>query len=198
MVYDTTVPRRDFCLSPFRIIWLRAAITYAMLGQGLVGMPVYREQYDRMKRWYARFEAIDKGRQHDVSSDNYVDEVYAFFLNCYHFKDWIKHDPAVLPAFGSYKAVDAAVEGAIKADRSLKLCADICNSLKHLRLTRPEKSGESPTFGAKHFALSLGPGLPTTISLKHEVDTTSGPEDAFQLATKCVTAWDGFLATSGL
>ena len=160
-------------------------------------MAGYREQYDRMKRWYARFEAIDKGRQHDVASDNYVDEIYAFFLNCYHLKDWIKHDPAVLPIFVSDKAAAAAVEGAIKADRSLKLCADICNSLKHLRLTRPEKSGESPTFGAKHFALSLGSG-PPTISLKYEVDTASGPEDAFQIAVECVKAWDRFLGTHGL
>src|SRR5712692_4838436 len=30
----------------------------AMLGQGLVGMPVYREQYDRMVRWHNRFAAI--------------------------------------------------------------------------------------------------------------------------------------------
>jgi hypothetical protein len=159
--------------------------------RGLAGMPVYREQYDRVKRWYARFDAIDKGRPHDVSSDNYVDEIYAFFLNCYHLKDWIKHDGAV-PA-----AVQQALEGYVSSNRSLCLCADICNSLKHLRLTRREKSGESPTFGAKRFALSLGSEQPT-ISLKYEVDTAKGPEDAFHLATECMTAWDGFLATNGL
>ena len=150
-------------------------------------MPGYREQNDRMRRWYARFEVIDKGREHDAPSDNYVDEIYAFFLNCYHLKDWIKHDPAV-PA-----TVQLAVEGYVSGNRSLRVCADICNSLKHLRLTRPEKSGESPTFGAKHFAVSLGPGLPTTISLKYEVDTAGGPEDAFLIATENVAAWDGFL-----
>lgn len=160
-------------------------------------MSSYREQYDRMKRWYARFEAIDKGRQHDVSSDNYIDEIYAFFLNCYHLKDWIRHDPAVLPVFATDNAVKAAIEGAVNADRSLKLCADICNSLKHLRLTQRERSGESPIFGAKHFALSLG-AEPPTISLKYVVDTTSGPEDAFQIATDCVKAWDSFLGTHRL
>src|SRR5438445_4928411 len=39
----------------------------------------YREQYDRVKRWYARFTTIDKGRVHDQPSDYYLDEIYAFF-----------------------------------------------------------------------------------------------------------------------
>jgi hypothetical protein len=162
-----------------------------MLGQGSVGMPVYREQYDRMARWHNRFAATAQGRAHDLASDNYVDEIYAFFLNCYHLKDWIKHDTAV-PG-----TVQQAVEGYVSANRSLRLCADICNSLKHLRLTS-SRSSENPAFGKKRFALSLGPGLPTTISLQYEIETVGGPEDAFQLATECVTAWDGFLAMYGL
>ena len=41
----------------------------------------YREQYDRMKRWYHRFVALDQGRSHDVPSDNYLDEIYPFLMN---------------------------------------------------------------------------------------------------------------------
>jgi hypothetical protein len=154
-------------------------------------MPAYREQYDRMKRWYERFAAIDQGRPHDIASDNYLDEIYAFFLNCYHLKDWIKFDSAV-----PFKD-QQAVEGHISANRSLRLCADICNSLKHLRL-KSNRSGESPAFGKKHFALALGSGRPPTVSLKYEVDTANGLEDAFKLATECVSAWDGFLSAHGL
>jgi hypothetical protein len=47
----------------------------------------WREQYDRMVRWYDRFETIVLGRPHVMAGDNYVDEVYAFFQNCYHVKD---------------------------------------------------------------------------------------------------------------
>src|SRR3990170_1608469 len=104
----------------------------------------YREQYDRMKRWYGRFVALDQGRPHDVPSDNYLDEIYAFFMNCYHLKDWIKDDGTVPPA------AQQAVEPYINSSRPLKLCADICNSLKHLRLIS-NRSGESPAFGKKHF-----------------------------------------------
>jgi hypothetical protein len=42
--------------------------------------PSYREQFDRMKRFYTRFSAIDQGRPHDAASDNYKDDIYAFFL----------------------------------------------------------------------------------------------------------------------
>ena len=151
----------------------------------------YREQYDRMKRWWERFKNLDEGRPHDADSDNYVDEIYAFFINCYHLKDWIRQDNGVA------QSVRDNVEEYINQNRSLKLCADICNALKHLLLTRSPRSGEEPEFGKKQYGLKLG-AAPATISLKYQVDTSKGPIDAFQLATGCVKAWDDFLNTNGL
>ncbi|MDF0674040.1 MAG: hypothetical protein P0120_06825 [Nitrospira sp.] len=150
----------------------------------------YREQYDRMKRWYDRFAALDQGRPHNVPSDNYLDEIYAFFMNCYHLKDWIKHDATVTVA------TKQVVEAHINSSRALKLCADICNSLKHLHLTS-SRSGENPAFGRKQFGLALGTG-PTTINLKYEIDTTGGAIDAFQLATDCIEAWNTFFSANRL
>jgi hypothetical protein len=150
----------------------------------------YREQYDRIRRWYDRFVALNQGRPHDVPSDNYLDEIYAFFMNCYHLKDWIKHDGTVAAS------VRRAVEPHISSNRPLRLCADICNSLKHLQLTS-SRSGESPAFGKKQFGLDLGT-RPTTINLRYEVDTNTGPIDAFQLASECIDAWDTFLTANGL
>src|SRR5947207_1069449 len=107
--------------------------------------PMYREQCDRMQRWHGRFAAINQGRVHDVSSAHYLDDIYAFFLNCYYLKDWIKQDPTVAAA------TRQEVEAFIDSSRPLRLCADICNALKHLHLTG-SRSGESPSFGSKHFA----------------------------------------------
>lgn len=151
---------------------------------------VYREQYDRMRRWYDRFVALEQGRPHEVPSDNYLDEIYAFFMNCYHLKDWIRNDNTVAAP------VQQSIEAHINSNRALRLCADICNSLKHLRLTS-SRSGENPVFGRKQFGLALGQG-PPTISLKYEVDTTTGPIDAFSLATECVDAWDSFLMANSM
>ena len=134
---------------------------------------------------------MDSGQPHELSSDYYLDDIYAFFLNCYHLKDWIKNDATLATN------VQLSVEPHINSSRPLKLCGDICNSLKHLRLIRKNRSGESPAFGKKKFALSLGTG-PTTISLKYEVMTTTVAIDAFQLATECVESWNNFLADNGL
>jgi len=152
----------------------------------------YREQYDRMRRWYDRFAALAQGRPHNMPSDNYLDEIYAFFLNCHHLKDWIKRDPSV------DASVQRQVEVHIDSSRPLRLCADLCNSLKHLRLTKKPRSGENPQFGSKHFGLALGSG-PAAISLQYyELETNAGPMDVLALATQCLAAWDAFLVANGL
>ena len=150
----------------------------------------HKEQYDRMMRWYARIQATASGREHTVASDNYVDEIYAFFLNCYHLKDWIKNDPTV------GKSTQQQVEKHINDRPPLRLCADLCNSLKHLVLTSP-RSNENPAFGNKQFSLELGTG-PAVIALKYEVVVAAGSIDAFQLATECVDAWDTFYSQEHL
>lgn len=108
---------------------------------------IYQEQLERVNRWYSRFKEIDGGRIHNMPSDYYQDEVYTFFLNCYHLKDWIKNDPSV----GS---VANKVEAFINDTTELKLCADICNSHKHLKLDK-SRSSENPMFGNRQFNLHL-------------------------------------------
>jgi hypothetical protein len=150
----------------------------------------YREQYDRMRRWYERFRAIDQG-QPLRPSDGLVDEIHGFFQNCYHLKDWVKNDPVVAPI------ARKEVEDFITSSRPLALCADICNSVKHLKLINP-RSNEDPKFGRKQISMTLQPGVPQTGGLKHEIQTNSGPVDSFALATDCMKDWDEFFAKHGL
>ncbi len=127
-----------------------------------------------------------------MNSENYVDEIYAFFQSCYHLKDWLRNDDSLT------SAVQGAVEGYINQQRSLKLCADICNSSKHLQLNRP-RSNENPAFGRKDYSLTLTANVDEAeISLKLWINTDSGAEDAFSLATECVQEWDAFLKTHSL
>jgi len=147
----------------------------------------HQEQFERVKRWHRRFAEIDKGRIHNLPSDFYQDEVYAFFLNCYHLKDWIRNDSTA-------GAAAAKVEGFIDATEELRLCADICNSHKHLILTRP-RSGQNPQFGRRQFGLHLGESE-TSINVKYSIETSGGPIDAFELATKCLRAWEAFIASN--
>ena len=145
----------------------------------------YEDQLNRVRRWYQRFREINEGKLHDRPSDFYQDEVYAFFMNCYHLKDWIRNDP-------SGSSIAGKVEGYINTTPELSLCADICNGLKHLTLTT-HRSGEKPEFGPRKFEVGIG-AEPTTIAAHYTINTDSGPIDAFNLATKCLEAWEKLLA----
>lgn len=147
----------------------------------------YLEQFERVKRWYKRFKMIDNGRPHNLPSEYYQDEVYAFFQNCHHLKDWIKNDNSV-------GAAATMVEGFINGNKELSLCADICNRKKHLMLTRP-RSGKDPRFGKRDFKLTLEvPEEEKTIRVKYSINTSSGKRiDAFELATRCLQAWEDFI-----
>ena len=98
----------------------------------------YQEQFERVKRWYKLFEETNNGRIHDKPTEFYEDEVYAFFMNCYHLKDWIKNNPAAA-------SVAITVEVYIDNNPELLLCADICNGLKHFHFDG-DRSGENPEF----------------------------------------------------
>jgi len=144
----------------------------------------YQEQYNRLNRLYESFKEINDGKIHDKSSEFYQDVVYAFFMNCHHLKDWIKNDLAAA-------SVKDNVENYINNNPDLRLCADICNGVKHLRRDS-NRSGERPEFGKKKAKLYIESG-PITIALKYEIKTDSGTIDAFDLATKYIKAWGIFI-----
>lgn len=144
----------------------------------------YLVQWECVQRWYQRFGEISVGKRHDRPSDFYQDEVYSFFMNCYHLKDWIKHDPTVL-------SLAERVESFITESKDMSLCADICNGIKHLKLLR-HRSNEDPKFGKRLFKVGVGT-RPTTIAVEYTIETATGPINAYELATRCFEAWKVFL-----
>jgi hypothetical protein len=127
---------------------------------------------------------------HERESDAYQDEVYAFFLNCYHLKDWLKRDPSTAASVGD-------IESYISRSSNLSLCADLANASKHLELTSARTDADTAV-GRRHYSLGLGNATPTTLSVRYEV--TAGPNtyDAFELATRCITEWETYLTERGL
>src|ERR1700688_1284796 len=59
-------------LYPAHLVYGFLTTTPNAIDEG-VRMPSYREQYDRMNRWYERFSSIDRGRSHEIPSDHYAD-----------------------------------------------------------------------------------------------------------------------------
>src|SRR6516225_1807549 len=138
----------------------------------------YQEQYERMQRSYDRFREIRSANK--VPSD-YEDDIYAFFMHCYHLKDWVKNDTSVKTRMPN---IGADVEQFINESEALRLCADLCNSSKRLELKR-DSSGERPTFGRKQYHHQLNLGSGRSIRLEWLVQRNNKPAiDAFQLATE--------------
>jgi hypothetical protein len=152
----------------------------------------YREQYERTKRYFQRLTDIKNGIGHIKDSRSYEDDLYAFFQNCYHLKDWIRSDPTCNGW--------SSVEDYINSTRYLLICADLCNATKHLRLDRP-RSAENPEFSGGNVVLKITDGLKQQekieISIDYKISTQSGDLDALEVATQCMQAWEAFLRTNG-
>jgi hypothetical protein len=88
----------------------------------------YLEQYERMRRSYDRFrETLG-----DKIPADYEDDVYAFFMHCYHLKDWLKNDSSVKVRMPN---IATDVEQFTERSAALRL-PDLCHSLKPLELKR--------------------------------------------------------------
>ena len=147
----------------------------------------WAEQWARVNRWLSVIEQTNAGRTHTRESDAYQDELYAFFQNCYHLKDWLKNSGAVTPDH---------VESFVRGSESLRICGDLCNGSKHLTLKWPRERHDV-AIGERHFALEVGSG-PPTISVKYEVTVGDKTYDAFSLAESCMAGWQGYLTSKGL
>ena len=82
------------------------------------------EQYARMKRVLAR------ARSAPPISEQAEDDYYAFFVWCYHLKDWLKNDDSIPSSVGD------RVERYVKDKRCLGICGALANGIKHLRRDR--------------------------------------------------------------
>ncbi len=151
----------------------------------------HQEQFERMKRWYERIKKINQGEPHNLSFINlspgyFYDEFYAFFVNCYHLKDWIQNDDTV-------KLPKNEVEHFINQNECIRVCADICVGIKHLKQESSPRSGQVPKFERRELSLSLRGGPEPIITVKFSITTKDGTIDAFELASECVRKWGEFI-----
>ena len=94
----------------------------------------WQDQRARVGRWHKRLTAISFGIPTDVSKAEALDDVYAFFMNCCHLRDW-----NIKSGFRQQAEVDAFVG----SNLALSLCRDICNGLKHFRI-EPARASTAP------------------------------------------------------
>lgn len=143
------------------------------------------EQWERTKRYFERFETLSrKGRIHDSNSENYVDDVYSFFIHCYHLKDWIAEDPS--------SPLQGTVRDFGRSSASFEICRDLCNGVKHLKVKDPRSNLTVHYLGRKHFRFNVAKRL---ISMSVFVQTADGEREAFDIARTCMAEWEAFFAS---
>lgn len=151
-------------------------------------MPTWKEQWERVNRYYDRFRKINEGLEgHGEPSDYYFDDMLAFFLNCFHLRDWLKKDN--FQSTKIRKTPDKYVEDTL----CLAICADLANAVKHMKLDGkkfPLKSGSAP--GRIIRSMSVTGGSPIVV-LKANIEHNGKVIDAFDLARECMDAWKEFL-----
>jgi hypothetical protein len=163
-------------------------------------MAKWEEQWKRVLRWYERFRLIDGGAEQTNPIESYEDDVLAFFMNCYHFKDWLKNDPAT-----GVKSPE--VEAFVNRSPNLTLCGGLATGSKHLSISDPRFDPDTKiSKRITSFAptVTVGPpgtpveAPPTRIAVIYGIKASGVTHDAFIVATRCVEEWDAFLVSKGL
>lgn len=151
----------------------------------------WRDQYERMKRFRARASEPMSGSDREGYNQRVVDDLAAFFVFCYHLKDWLKKDSVhPLPSH--------EVENFVSQSESLSLCGDLANASKHAVL-RGGSVRADPNPNVQGGSVSSDFGPLRFVGSWFEVVTSKGQEyDALNLANQCLYEWDEFLKKKGL
>ena len=148
------------------------------------------DQWHRVLRWHARLDRIRKALpEADPEKSLALDEVFAFFMNCFQMADWLKN---------SGDKPRKEVDDFIERSPAMLLCRDICNGVKHFRLdpnrpttTHPNLSSAA-SYSREYITTETGPRLVREGG--HWVFVTDdGERDMFELADECLAAWRGYL-----
>lgn len=142
-------------------------------------------QYRRMMRWCDRVVAtVDAGRLID---EHDADDLYAFFSTCHHLGDWLWNDP-------SAKVSQGEVRKWVKSERVLRVCADVANGVKHLKL----REGSVLAHRLAHVNIAGSVENGQWVDTVAVVFTGDDVEDALPIVHECIAAWDRFLTERGL
>jgi hypothetical protein len=160
----------------------------------------WREQWERVLRWHARWTHLTDGQPLDQPLDmaHLRDDMLAFFQNAHHLKDWLGNDPA------SGKS-HAEVEAIVRSSDNLKRCADLCNGAKHFTLLTDQsgrlgRTGLEPRMGVGNIAVNFTDDETAGIWLtSQDIELNDGTViDAMQLADEVIAEWERTLTEWGL
>jgi hypothetical protein len=145
----------------------------------------WSEQWKRVLIGLERLEAIYSGRPD--GSDEAVYDLYSFFLNCSHLRDWLAADP-------TSGLSGASIKHSIARSTELGVCIDFANRRKHVDLTQTPRIDPLTGPTSQSVTVYIGEGAAHSWNIR-----AAGVDyDALVLARGCVSAWRSILVTAGL
>lgn len=155
----------------------------------------YIEQKERMHRLFLK---INPPSGNHGNQTDYEDNLWYFFQTAWHLKDWIKNDP-------SLKTFE--IEKIVENYHSLRICADLANRSKHLKLTRHIR--EDAKYFGNDVTVRLGVSeidyedlikgkipMGTTESVAYTyyiIDKSTARHKAIDLASQIIKDWDDII-----
>lgn len=139
-----------------------------------------------MKRWYYRLRPFDPELGGDTFShhDNYMEDYFlAFFISCYHLKDWIKE----------YVNITHSTEEYINNNLPLQIAGDVANFSKHSKLTPKPRTGDINTKPNDIGYLKMTSYGSSYVVKDMYIESNGQIYNAFQVATECMRLWYRFL-----
>ncbi|MBA7587703.1 hypothetical protein ES708_29737 [subsurface metagenome] len=155
-------------------------------------MSTFLKQFERVKRYLNKIEDQDR------DSTAYDDDLWSFFQNCHHLKDWIKNDPDVADEVKGEKGT--RIEEFVGSNRGLRICADLANRSKHSELTRSSRVDAKVTSrNTTIYVPTAGSDSVGTTTCEHTITLGDGSKRiALDVARKAVKAWESFLSENKL
>lgn len=156
-------------------------------------MDEIKEQFNRLRRWRKRLEDIFQHKYTTLNKpendEDNRDFIYAFFLNCYHLKDWVIQSGLIKKEL---------VYDFVESNKDMKICRDICNGVKHFKVKNPSINPDvSRTLHSSVYSIAFNNAEPE-IKPVYWIVPEKHPVDAFGLAVNCFYLWEGFLKRNGV
>ncbi|MBS3136500.1 hypothetical protein J4401_06100 [Candidatus Woesearchaeota archaeon] len=161
------------------------------------------EQFARVNRWKERLDKIRFSNSPESNLDYHYDFIYAFFTNCYHLRDFLRHSKVIQTNL---------VDDFFANNKEMQICRDICNESKHCILDTPSIGAKIPDTNKKsakgwagvflireydYFQNTLKNDNPIK-NIKYVVLADLEKYNVFELADKCCQLWSSFFEANNL
>ena len=119
-----------------------------------------------------------------------LDYFISFFQNCFHLKDWIIEAQKNDGINWSNK-----IHAMINSNQSMKICRDLCNGLKHLRINRPSIDKNFAIFYEYRPFHNLDGSKESGWSVFISENNLSKPDKFLmeEIVKNCLDAWINFI-----